>query len=82
MDPQVKILAKLTLKLDPTALFTHLKIIFLQCFQFSTIDSIQTDPKSTGQKNDSNLCGIYFIRHVSLAYCSRIKKGKIGLEAS
>ena len=31
-------------------LFTHLKIILLQCFQFSvstTINSIQTDPKNT-----------------------------------
>ena len=38
--------------MDPTILFTHLKIILLQCFQFSvfsfkfsaTISSIQTDP--------------------------------------
>ena len=36
------------LKMDPTTLFTHLKIILLQCFQFLvsvTISSIQTDPK-------------------------------------
>ena len=36
------------LKMGPTALFTHLKIILVQCFQFSvsvTISSIQTDPK-------------------------------------
>ena len=35
------------LKMDLTVLFTHLKIILLQCFQFSvsaTISSIQTDP--------------------------------------
>ena len=42
------------LKMGPTVLFTHLKIILLQCFQFSifsfqfsvsaTISSIQTDP--------------------------------------
>ena len=28
-------LTKLSLKMDPTALFTHSKIILLQCFQFS-----------------------------------------------
>ena len=36
------------LKMGPTVLFTHLKIILLQCFQFSvsaTISSIQTDPR-------------------------------------
>ena len=38
-----------SLKLSPTALFTNLKIILLQCFQFSVfnfnkISSIQTDP--------------------------------------
>ena len=27
------------------ALFTHLKIILLQCFQFSVISGIQIDPK-------------------------------------
>ena len=37
------------LKMGPTILFTHLKIILLQCFQFSVfnfnkISSIQTDP--------------------------------------
>ena len=38
---------KFSLKLGPTILFTHLKIILLQCFQFlvfSTINSIQTNP--------------------------------------
>ena len=39
-----------SLKMGSTALFTHLKIILLQCFQFSIfsfskISSIQTDPK-------------------------------------
>ena len=34
-DLQVLNLTKSTLKLSPTALFTHLKIILLQCFQFS-----------------------------------------------
>ena len=39
-----------SLKIGPTALFTHLKIILLPCFQFSVfsfskISSIQTDPK-------------------------------------
>ena len=35
---------KIILKLGSTVLFTHLKIILLQCFQFSTINGIQTDP--------------------------------------
>ena len=40
-----------SLKMSPTVLFTYLKIILLQCFQFSVfsfskINSIQTDPKS------------------------------------
>ena len=39
-----------SLKMGPTSLFTHLKIILLQCFQFSVfsfskISSIQTHPK-------------------------------------
>ena len=37
------ILANFSLKLCPTALFTHLKIILLQYFQFSTKSGIQTD---------------------------------------
>ena len=32
-------------KTKSTVLFTHLKIILLQCFQFSAISGIQTDPK-------------------------------------
>ena len=43
-DPQVQNLANITLKLGLTTLFTHLKIILLQYFQFSTTNSIQTDP--------------------------------------
>ena len=42
-------LSTFSLKMGPTALFTHLKIILLQYFQFSVfsfskISSIQTDP--------------------------------------
>ena len=44
-DPQVLFSAKLSLKLSPTALFTHLKFILLQYFQFLTINGIQTNPK-------------------------------------
>ena len=44
-DPQVRKNANIKLKLDSTALFTHLKIILLQYFQFSVISGIQTDPK-------------------------------------
>ena len=41
------ILKKKKLKIGPTALFTHLKIILLQCFQFSVfskISYIRMDP--------------------------------------
>ena len=34
-DPQTTFSKKTTLKLGPTVLFTHLKIILLQYFQFS-----------------------------------------------
>ena len=43
-DSQVQILANFSLKLGLTVLFTYLKIILLQCFQFSVINGIQTDP--------------------------------------
>ena len=46
-DPEVQIAANFSLKLGPTALFTHLKIILLQCFQFSAINGIQIDPQYT-----------------------------------
>ena len=47
--------ATFSLKMDPTILFTHLKIILLQCFQFqfsisTTISSIQTNPLSQLKK--------------------------------
>ena len=40
-DPQIFFKEKKTLKLGPTVLFTHLKIILLQCFQFSVFDNKQ-----------------------------------------
>ena len=43
-DPQVQISTNFSLKLGSTTLFTHLKIILLQCFQFSAINGIQLDP--------------------------------------
>ena len=42
---QIRNSLKFSLKLSPTALFTHLKIILLQYFQFLTISDIQADPK-------------------------------------
>ena len=43
--------------MGPTILFTHLKIILLQYFQFSaTINSIQTHPKNQKEeKKDKNI---------------------------
>ena len=48
--PQIIFLTNFLLKMGPTTLFTHLKIISLQCFQFqflvsAKISSIQTHPK-------------------------------------
>ena len=47
-------LSTFSLKMGHTALFTHLKIILLQCFQFSVfsfskISSIQTDPNNSNR---------------------------------
>ena len=46
--PTTTLFRKKNLKMGPTTLFTHLKIILLQCFQFSffnKISCIQMDPK-------------------------------------
>ena len=43
---QIFFSSKTTLKPSPTTLFTYLKIILLQCFQFSGINGIQTNPQS------------------------------------
>ena len=43
-DPQLLFSAKTILTLGLTALFTHLKIILLQYFQFLAISSIQINP--------------------------------------
>ena len=45
-DLQVQNSVKFSLKLGLTALFTYLKIILLQFFQFSAIKGIQIDPDS------------------------------------
>ena len=39
----VWILVNVKLNMGPMALFTHLKTILLQCFQFSAISGIQTN---------------------------------------
>ena len=47
MEPTRILFKKNILKMDSTILFTHLKIILLQCFQFlvfNKISCIQTDP--------------------------------------
>ena len=46
--PQVQNSVNFKLKLGLIALFIHLKIILLQCFQFSAINGIQIDPKLNG----------------------------------
>ena len=47
-DLQLRNSANFSLKLGPTILFTYLKIILRQCFQFSTISDIQIDTSSLG----------------------------------
>ena len=42
--PASTFFTKNNFKLGPMALFTHLKIILLQCFQFLVISGIQTHP--------------------------------------
>ena len=52
-----------------TALFTHLKIILLQCFQFSVfskINCIQTDPKPKYLEDWKKLILFYFLREFQL----------------
>ena len=46
MDPQVLLSAKTIFKLGPTILFTHLKIILLQYFQFSVFSNKQYPNRS------------------------------------
>ena len=51
-------LFKKIFKIDPTILFTHLKIILLQYFQFSaTISSIQTDSMIIIRLVNEIVCG-------------------------
>ena len=50
MVPQITLFSNFLLKMGSTILFTHLKIILLQCFQFqfsisAKISSIQTHPQ-------------------------------------
>ena len=55
--------SKNNFKNGSTALFTHLKIILLQYFQFSVINGIQTNPKGMfgilNEDYDMN-CNIYY----------------------
>ena len=44
-DLQVRVSKNFSLKLGLTVLFTYLKIILLQYFQFSAISGFQTDSK-------------------------------------
>ena len=61
------ILKKNILKMGPTTLFTHLKIILLQCFQFSVfskISCIRTNPTYFENLTIDNIFFI-FLAHVS-----------------
>ena len=48
MDPQISLFSNFFIKNGSQVLFTHLKIILLQCF--SVFSCIQTDPKSENKK--------------------------------
>ena len=60
-DPHVLFSQKFSLKLGLTILFTHLKIILLQYFQFSAISSIQTNPQFLIQRYN-----LFFFQFFSL----------------
>ena len=52
-------LAKFSLKMGPTTLFTHLKIILLQCFQFSVsakISCIRLDKTYFAETKNKKHC--------------------------
>ena len=60
------------LKMGLTALFTHLKIILLQCFQFlvsTKISSIQTDPKRTFGNHLP--CLVLYTEDLQILFCLR-----------
>ena len=61
-----------SLKIGPTVLFTHLKIILLQCFQFSVFSCIQTDPYHVGDN--------YHCSHTVAALFTHLKILKMGLK--
>ena len=81
-DPQVQISTNFSLKLGSTTLFTHLKIILLQCFQFSAINGIQLDPyfkcslKTKQNKTKQNKIPFFFISFSSF-YLKSGPKNKI-----
>ena len=66
-------------------LFTHLKIILLQCFQFSVINDIQTNPKES-PKSDPIVKDFFFSFLNGLSatiYCGRvIRSNKLNFEIS
>ena len=64
--------ANITLKLGPTALFIHLKIILLQYFQFSAISNIQTAPQKL-----SFFLFIFF--PFSLYFMKKVKRNPKGI---
>ena len=62
---------KLSLKIGLTTLFTHLKIILLQCFQFSVfnkISGIQTHPKVKKLEQTFELVRIFLLPFVQSYY--------------
>ena len=61
-----------SLKIGLTVLFTHLKIILLQCFQFSVFSCIQTDPYHVGDN--------YHCLHTVAALFTHLKILKMGLK--
>ena len=64
MVPQITLFSIFLLKMGPTILFTHLKIISLQCFQFqfsvsAKISSIQTHPQHIHHAHSDNIIKKY-----------------------
>ena len=59
-NSQVQISANFSLKLGFMVLFTHLKLIFLQCFQFSVFGNRRLQTGLTLQKVD-DISKMYFV---------------------
>ena len=72
-DPQVLFLANFSLKFGFTALFTHLKIILLQCFQFSIFSNKRYPNRSLVSSIPLyQLLSLFLLLNISVLYLKNI----------